>query len=397
MNVLWCSWKDIDHPQAGGAERVQHEICKRLAADGHDVLVLTSRYPDAPASDKNAPTSNTKDGYRIVRAGNRYSVYYHAFRYYKKHLKNWPDIVVEEVNTIPFFTQFYSKKPRFLLFHQLSRQIWYHEMPWPLSGIGYIAEALYLRLLSGNRVITVSNSTKLDLLRFGFAEPNIQIISEGVHITPMSPSALATSTKAGHPTLLSFGSVRSMKRTLHCVQAFTIAASKLPELRLVIAGSMSSSYAKKVLASIQHNPYKDRITTVTNVSHEQKLKLMRQAHLFLISSVKEGWGLTVSEAATQGTPAVAYNVDGLRDAVANGTAGYLCDPSPHAMAQKFIDVLDPKSKISQKTQATQSTHKNTLGTDYACMRQAAYDFAVKLTFERSYQDFTKALASGQKP
>ena len=48
---------------------------------------------------------------------------------------------------------------------------------------------------------------------------------------------------------------------------------------------------------------------------------MAEAHVLLMTSVREGWGLVVTEANACGTPAVVYNVPGLRDSVRNEETG----------------------------------------------------------------------------
>src|SRR5882757_7729806 len=143
MKILWFTWKDSENPSAGGAEVVNEELAKRLAADGHEVVFLVARYPGC------RPWTE-RDGFTVVREGGRFSVYWRAYKYYKKHLTEWPDLIIEEVNTVPFFTKFYAKQKRIYFFHQLARQVWFYQMSLPLSLVGYLLEPLYLRFLSGS-------------------------------------------------------------------------------------------------------------------------------------------------------------------------------------------------------------------------------------------------------
>ena len=130
-----------------------------------------------------------RSGFRIIRTGGRYSVYWRAYRLYKKQFQGWPDLVIDEMNTIPFFAQWYVREKNIMLVHQLCRKIWFYQMFFPLNVIGYLLEPLYLWLLSGSEVITVSESTKKDLMRFGFRPERIHIISEGIDIAPLSALA----------------------------------------------------------------------------------------------------------------------------------------------------------------------------------------------------------------
>jgi glycosyltransferase involved in cell wall biosynthesis len=77
------------------------------------------------------------------------------------------------------------------------------------------------------------------------------------------------------------------------------------------------------------------------VEAERKLQLLKQAHCLCATSVREGWGLTVLEANGVGTPVIAYNVPGLRDAVKNGLNGMLTPQNnPHELAQCLIEFFN---------------------------------------------------------
>lgn len=166
MKLLWLSWKDKTHPESGGAEVVMHQLTKRLVADGHEVTILTSLYPGAK------PTDNI-DGAKIFRVGqSRYSHNLLALFYYLKNLRNKFDVVVEVVNTAPYFSVLFGGTSKnFLFYHQFAREIWFYQTKPPLSHIGYYLlepVASFLAAMSRAPVITVSKSTRDDCLRFGF-------------------------------------------------------------------------------------------------------------------------------------------------------------------------------------------------------------------------------------
>jgi len=230
MNVLWFTWKDARHPWAGGAEVVGTELRKRLAQDGHQVKVLTS-------SVAGAPDRETVDGVEIIRRGSQCSVYWHAYRYYRKNLVGWADVIIDEVNTLPFFCRWFAREPVVMLFHQLCREVWLYQMSFPIKYFGYLLEPLYLRCLRRGPTIAMSNSTKRDLQRCGYNGDQIYVISEGILLKPIDD--LSSVRKNSEPTLLSFGSVRPMKRScsafasispnrLHCRNATGSRSVHLP-------------------------------------------------------------------------------------------------------------------------------------------------------------------------
>ena len=362
--ILLLTWKDKKNPQAGGAEIVNEELAKRLVQDGHQVKLIVGGYTGAEARE-------VIDGYEVIRVGGRWTVYWQAYQYYKNNLKGWADLVIDEINTVPFFAKFYVKEKNILFIHQLCREIWFYQMVFPLSLIGYLIEPIYLWLLRNNRVITISNSTKSDLLKYGFKKDNIHIISEGIEIDPVDN--LDTITKYTNPTILSLGSIRAMKRTKDILQAYNLAKQSIPNLELVIAGDSNDPYGQEFLQEIQKSEYKKDIQYLGKVSKQKKIELMQQSHIILVTSVKEGWGLIVTEANSQGTPAIVYDVDGLRDSVIHNQTGIVCTTNtPNNLAQNIAKLFSDKAL-------------------YAKLRQEGHKFSQTITFEQSYKDFIKII------
>uniref|UniRef100_UPI004047601C glycosyltransferase family 4 protein n=1 Tax=Flavobacterium sp. TaxID=239 RepID=UPI004047601C len=356
------TWKDLKHPQAGGAERINEEIAKRMARDGHEVILLTTKFSDCEIEEQ-------IDGYKVIRLGNRYMVYWQTYRYYKQHMVGWADLVIDEMNTIPFFCKFYVREKNILLAYQLCREIWFYQMRFPLSMIGYLLEPIYLWLLRDRYVITESKSTKQDMLRYGFFSNRISIIRVGITAQPLSN--LTEVKKFTRPTVLSFGSVRAMKRTLDQIESFEIAKEKIPDLQLKIAGSTSDGYGKKVLRRIAASKYTRDIEYLGCVGEKKKAELMQKSHFILVTSVKEGWGLIVTEANSQGTPAVVYDVDGLRDSVRDLESGLISkENSPRGLADVLVRGLRNADA-------------------YAQMREKAWLWSRELTLEDCYLDFMR--------
>jgi glycosyltransferase involved in cell wall biosynthesis len=362
MKILWLTWKDLGNPLAGGAERVNEEIAKRLVENGHEVVFLTANFPGGMAEE-------TVDGYKVIRLGNRWSVYWKAYRFYTKHMTGWADLVIDEVNTMPFFAKFYVKEKNILFVHQLCREIWFYQMFFPLNLAGFALEPLYMRLFNDCKVITISDSTKKDLKRFGFKDCNIKIICEGTDIAPVKD--IDKIRKCTKPTLLSFGSIRSMKRTTHILKAFEIAKCKIPDLELIIAGDNNNCYGRKVFRMAQMSKFSSSIHILGKVGKEGKIELMQKTHILLSTPVKEGWGLVVTEANSQGTPAIVYNVDGLRDSVRNNSTGIVCDKNtPFEIANNIISLLKNKDTYNR-------------------LRYNAWAWSLVHNFENSYKLFIK--------
>jgi glycosyltransferase involved in cell wall biosynthesis len=198
MRLLILNWRNPWYPWAGGAELVTYRVAQRLATWGWSVEWFSGAYPAGPAVED-------VDGIRFVRAGSALTVQLAAWRRYRK--ATGFDVVLDEINTIPFYAHLYMHAPTGAYIHQLAQEVWLWE----------------------------------DLLG----------------------------------TTISF---------------------------------------------------------TGRVSNDERTSLLRRASCLWMTSVREGWGLAVTEAARHGTPAVAYRVPGLVDSVKDGRTGVIVDPDPRALA-----------------------------------------------------------------
>ncbi len=362
MKILWFTWKDRKNPQAGGAELVNEELAKRAVLDGHEVIFVVAGF-------NGGSHEEWVDGYKVIRVGNRWTVYLKAYQYYKKHLVGWADIVIEEINTIPFMTQWYVKEKKILFIYQLCREIWFYQLKIPLNVIGFFLEPVFLYSLRKNIALTESESTRNDLIKYGFMDRNIYIIPIGIEMECIDN--VDEVVKYKQPTLLSIGMIRKMKRTDHVIKAFEIAKAYIPKLQLIIAGSAAGRYGKKVLKMIGTSPYTMDIKYKGFVSESQKIELMQKSHFICVTSVKEGWGLIITEANSQGTPAIVYNVDGLRDSVRDGETGFVTSSNPESLSEAIVEAF--------------------LNRDYRNFQQKALEHSRDYSFIKSYQKFMSVL------
>ena len=362
MNIVWFSWKDIRHPQAGGAENISWHLMQNLIKDGHRVRLITAFYPGSK-------TSENISGVEIIRRGRKVSVYYQAKKYFKQNLTDWADFCIDEMNTIPFGCAFYNKTPSVLLAYQLARSVWFYQLPLPLSVIGYLIEPMYLRALARRyqKVITESQSTKNDMVHFGFKPKQVGVFRVGIELNPLNKLP----PKDNLNKILILGAVRPMKRTLSAVKGFEFARDFNSSLKLTLAGNIDGPYGNKVAKYISNSRHSDAIKILGRVSQSEKIDLMRSSTVILVTSIKEGWGLIVTEANSQGTPAISYDCDGLRDSVLNNQTGILVKSGAEQELGQAVNTLlsDP--------------------VEYLNIRQAAWQLSKSYTFEQSYKDFIR--------
>jgi glycosyltransferase involved in cell wall biosynthesis len=321
MRILVCNWRDGTHPAAGGAEVYTEEVLRRWAAAGHEVTLFSAAVSGRPADEV------TGDGVRHVRRGGRLGVYREAPRWYRAQGSGRFDLVIDEVNTHPFFChEWAGGTPTVALVHQTCEEIWGHQMPLPVAVVGrHVLEPRWLARLRGVPALAVSESTRDALHRFGV--PDVTVVPEGLTL----PADLPAVAKEVEPTLVHVSRLVSYKQPDHVLAAYRIAARELPGLRLwfVGGGPLEERLRRQAVPGVELCGF---------VPQHEKYARMARAHALVFCSVREGWGLVVAEAAAVGTRAIAYDVPGVRDAV-TAAGGVLTPPTPEALAAWIVDVV----------------------------------------------------------
>lgn len=134
------------------------------------------------------------------------------------------------------------------------------------------------------------------------------------------------------PTLVFVGRLVENKRADHAIEAYRIIKRQIPEARLWIVGE------GKLMNRLE-STLPAGAELLGRVPRGELLQRLGRAHLLLATSVREGWGLVVTEANALGTPAVAYDVPGLRDSVRSGVTGVTTSASPAALATASLSLL----------------------------------------------------------
>ena len=332
MRILMLNWKDRCHPLAGGAEEYTQRVAARLAELGHDVTLFVAAVEGRPERER-------VDGYAIIRRGSRLRVYAEAKRFWTREGVGNFDVVVDECNTRPFLTPRYvTSVPVVALIHQVAREVWRFETPLPVALAGrYVFEPRWLRAYRDIPVMTISDSSAESLREYGIRRVVVLPIGADPVERPVVPAP-------AQPTLVFLGRLSRNKRPDHALEAFEILRRTVPDARLWIMGDgpMRDQLERRVPAGA---------AILGHVPWEERQRRLAQADVLVATSVREGWGLNVSEAAAVGTPTIGYRVDGLRDSIP-ASGGELVDPNPDSLAKALRDffdgrlVLDPRVSTS---------------------------------------------------
>ena len=304
--ICFINWRDVENPEAGGAEIVTHEVAKRWAAQGYDVTQLASGFAGAPATAR-------IDGVHVRRLGRLRAGSFHLRVQRELARLRGFDVVVESVNTIPFLTPLWrSRLPTTVpLFHQLAADVWDAELPRPLARVGRWLELRLLRLYRETPVVAVSPSTRDDLVELGFR--SVAVVANG---RDEPPPDLELTPKEPTPTFLFVGRLTANKRPEHALEAFDAIKRTIPDARLWLIGQ--GPLETELRAELPPGA-----ELLGRLSRRELYERMARAHCLLVPSVREGWGLVVVEANAVGTPAVGYDVRGIRDSIRPGETGVL--------------------------------------------------------------------------
>ena len=359
--ILWLSWRDIKNPDSGGAEKVAIEVASRFVKDQIPVTIFSSRFPNAKKQEKIR-------GVKVIRRGGLVTCRFFAFLYYIRRTREF-DLIIDEINTIPFFSIFYAKKKTVVLIHQLAKEYWFSQTFWPINLVGYYLESFFLRPYRKLSTITVSESTKKDLIKFGFT--NIKVVREGLDF---KPQIITTSKK---DLILFIGRLIAAKGPQDAIRAFEIIKSEFPTAKLSIIGKGSLRFINSLKKLIKELSLGKSIDLKGFITQKTKINLLKKAKVILIPSVREGWGLVATEANALGCVPVAYNAPGLRDSIKNGETGLLAPANPQALAKTSLRLLKNEALWTK-------------------LSQTGYNWAKKISWENCYKDFSNLVSSYHK-
>ena len=338
MKILVFSWRGPDHPHAGGAEYSSHEHAKGWVKAGNEVTLFTSTYDGGKKEE-------FVDGVHIIRRGNQVlGVHIRAFLWYlfEKHSKF--DVVVDEVHGLPFFTPLYIGVPKLVFIHEVAKEVW-RLNPWsfPFNLIPailgtYLEPIIFEIIYRKIPFMTVSQSTKDDLIEWNIPQKNITVVNNGfVGIKSTAKK------KENKKTLIYLGALSRDKGIEDALDVFSILSKRKRDINYWVVGKGESHYLQYLKNKVKKSNLEGAVRFYGFVSDREKYNLLSKAYILINPSIREGWGLVVIEAASVGTPTVAYNVAGLKDSVVNGETGLLSNPNSKDCAEAVQTLLDDES------------------------------------------------------
>lgn len=286
---------------------------RRLVGRGHTVTLFCSGWSGCEPEE-------VVDGIRIIRRGNRYSFNLIAPWHLRRLAREERfDLLIEDINKIPFYTPFYLRLKRLVVIPHLFATTVFQELNFILGSYIYLAERPMTAVYRNDHFNVISESTADDIAARGIPRENISVIHCGIdrEIYNVDP----TVTKYDRPTILYLGRIKKYKSIQHLILALKKVRVKLPDASLMVVGA--GDYLPQLKALAASLDLVEAVEFPGFVTQADKVDRMRRAHVAALPSPKEGWGLTNIEANACGTTVIASRSPGLRDSVNDNVSGLL--------------------------------------------------------------------------
>jgi glycosyltransferase involved in cell wall biosynthesis len=336
LRIAMVNWRDPWQQVAGGAEEYAWQISRRLRDLGAEVAFVTSR-------ETGQARCETRERIAVHRMGGIFTRYPRALCWLLVRRRRF-DVVIDCMNGIPFFTPLVLPRRTAVVcvVHHVHDQQFFVHFPTWLATIGKILEGPVARRIYRRRpVVAVSPSTMTAMrerLRWTgpiFIVPNGSPTpaQEAAGLVPAprdgaddagpraAPAEHGESGEPGDPIIVCVGRLSAHKRVERVVDTADKLRDRWPNLQVHIVGRGAA--AGPLAERIKDKGLDDHVRLHGFLSRPATNALLAGAWLHVSASQFEGWGLSVIEAAALGVPSVAYDVDGLRDAIRDGVTGWL--------------------------------------------------------------------------
>lgn len=312
MRILHVIYDDLDNPWLGGGGAVRtQEIYSRIAAQGHRVVVLCGDFPGAQRRITRAGVV-----YRRLGAGRGYIASRLSFVAATARLirRGGYDIVIEDVSPYsPVASPLWKPRsvPAVASVQNLSGS--HATSKYGAAGWGpRLAERPLLALFDNFIAVSPGIAREIGTLLGPRENRRIEVIPNSFNPVFFEAGRVQHSDER---YVLFLGRIDVYQKGLdRLLQAFELAAARLPGLRLVIAGGGTPAQEQKLRKIVDGSACEERVAVRGDLSAEEAATLMRGAYCLAMPSRYEAWPLTALEAGASGLAVAGSDITGVRDA-----------------------------------------------------------------------------------
>jgi glycosyltransferase involved in cell wall biosynthesis len=342
MRILIVAWRDLSHPEAGGSEKLVDACARGAHARGHEVALI-------------AADPICAHDYHVLSSGGTYGQYLNAPRVARQHFGDY-DVLVDVSNGLPFFSPLWWRKPIVQIVHHVHTDQWEQRFPRPLSDVGaFLESSIIPRMYRKHLFAAVSPSTQAELGHLGVPAASIRLLPNATDLPTASGTAGKRATKA---RFVVFGRLVAHKRV-------DLVLRHWPKIREATGGEL-------IIAG--DGPERENLERMTSagveflgrVDDDAKAELFSSSWALLHPAMHEGWGIVVMEAASYGTPAIGFDVPGVRDSIVDGRTGVLARTEDDFVARWLSLAGDVNERVRLGSAA--ATRAATFGEDQTAER-----------------------------
>lgn len=328
-HIHMLAWRDLDDVEAGGSEIHAHNVAAIWAQAGLKVTMRTSFAAGRPPR-------TVRGGYTVIRKAGRYLVFPRSVVSEITGRLGPCDALVEIWNGMPFLSPIWWRGPRMIWLHHVHGPMWQMTLPPNLARLGSlleekIAPPFYRR----SPVVTLSESSKAEMVsELGFKPERVRVIEPGI-----DPFFSPGGERSPTPLVVAVGRLVPVKDFARLIRVMAATRTAVPDAALVIVGDgYERDDLEALIAELDAGAW---VRLAGRVSDDELISLYRRAWTVASTSVREGWGMTITEAAACGTPAVATRIAGHSDAIHEGRSGLLGDTDDELIAHLTTVLTDP--------------------------------------------------------
>jgi glycosyltransferase involved in cell wall biosynthesis len=321
------AFRDRDDPEAGGSELHASQVGAHLVRAGVEVTHHTAAVPGLPSE-------VLRDGVRVVRRGGRLGVFPRTALDERSGRLGPCDGIVEVFHGVPFFAPVWARRiPQIGVVHHVHLGTWGQLLGQPGATVGELLERhLVPRAYRRRDLVTVAASTRDEIVRAYRVPPEqVRVVPNGLH-----PRFSPGGTRAPGPLVVAVTRLMPQKGGRDLLATMAAVARGYPATRFAVVGDGPE------LAMLQQEAVRlgiaDAVTFAGRVPDDELVDWYRRAWVVLSTSHREGFGLTLAEAAGCATPTVARRIPGHTDAVLDGRTGILAD-DVEGMADAVVRLL----------------------------------------------------------
>jgi len=337
LRIAILSWRDLEHPEAGGAEVFAERTAATMVERGHDVVLFSSAFDGGPLR-------TTRHGFRVRRAGGRFTVYPRGLWHVWRHRRDY-DVVLDVQNGVPFWTPLVFGRPILTVVHHVHREQWFTFFPRPVSSIGWFLESHVAPFVYRHRrYVTVSEASRRELAGVGVQPERVSVVYSGneapAHVLDNEPAP-----ERGM-RLACLGRLVPHKRVELAIDAVAALRDEFDDIGLDVIGG--GDWLDSLVEHARERGVDDRVVFHGHVEDEHKHDLLGRAAVLAMPSIKEGWGLTILEAGYHAVPTVAFRyAGGTQESVLDGHTGLLVDTDEEFIAglRRLLRDPDERAKL----------------------------------------------------